>query len=173
MQISPSLFHGNVGPTAMSLPSTSSAYINVVATFAAAGVDFCTAFSLHMIGKFLYFLPSVGRVASTASLHCTLPTAVATSSAKSSPSSPASPLLAALQSVSLPKEGLLLEAKNVWDPVGVLRSGLRWPLHSPSTVHNSDDTAAFPPTSATASAVAVQPRPPLPPQSSLSCCRRI
>ncbi|RWW38850.1 hypothetical protein BHE74_00055880, partial [Ensete ventricosum] len=95
--ISPSLFHGNVGPTAMSLPSTSSAYINVVATFAAAGVDFCTAFSLHMIGKFLYFLPSVGRVASTASLHCTLPTAVATSSAKSSPSSPASPLLAALQ----------------------------------------------------------------------------
>ncbi|RZS29183.1 hypothetical protein BHM03_00062891 [Ensete ventricosum] len=58
MHISPSLFHGNVKPTTMSLPSTSPAHGSVDAASAVVGVDFCTAFLLHMVDKFIYFLSS-------------------------------------------------------------------------------------------------------------------
>ncbi|RWW47117.1 hypothetical protein BHE74_00046930 [Ensete ventricosum] len=65
MHISPSLFHDNVEPTTMSLPSTSPAYGSVAAASAVVGVDFCTAFPLHMVDKFIYFLSSsAGKPAS-------------------------------------------------------------------------------------------------------------
>ncbi|RZS15892.1 hypothetical protein BHM03_00047798 [Ensete ventricosum] len=47
-KISPSLFHGSVRPTTVPLPSTSLAHGSVAAASAAASVDFCTAFPLHM-----------------------------------------------------------------------------------------------------------------------------
>ncbi|RWV87795.1 hypothetical protein GW17_00050177 [Ensete ventricosum] len=61
LHTSPSLFHGSVGPTAVSLPSTSLAYGSVAAASTAAGVNFCIAFSLHMVGKFVSFLSNGGR----------------------------------------------------------------------------------------------------------------
>ncbi|RRT50291.1 hypothetical protein B296_00051867 [Ensete ventricosum] len=58
-KISHSLFHGSVRPTTVPLPSTSLAHGSVAVASAAASVDFCTAFPLHMVGKFISFL-SIG-----------------------------------------------------------------------------------------------------------------
>ncbi|RWW20773.1 hypothetical protein GW17_00015092, partial [Ensete ventricosum] len=90
--ISPSLFHGSVGPTVVSLPSTSPAHGSVVAASTAADVDFYTALPLlpsPPSSSASIFQPPAQPLA--ASRCCTLPAAVATSSTKSSPSSPASP----------------------------------------------------------------------------------
>ncbi|RWV79434.1 hypothetical protein GW17_00059437 [Ensete ventricosum] len=95
LHISPSLFHGNIGPTAVSLPSTSPAHGSVVAASIVVGVDFCTAFSLHMVGKFISFVSIGGRSLDSLTVEVLLLSIAASlPSRQSSSSSP--PLLAEL-----------------------------------------------------------------------------
>ncbi|RWW73346.1 hypothetical protein BHE74_00018800 [Ensete ventricosum] len=95
LHTSPSLFHGSVGPTAVSLPSTSLAYGSVAAASTATGVNFCIAFSLHMVCKFVSFLSNGGRSPASLTVEVLLLSTVA-SLPSLRPSSSSPPLLAGL-----------------------------------------------------------------------------
>ncbi|RWW15569.1 hypothetical protein GW17_00020584 [Ensete ventricosum] len=89
--ISPSLFHDSVGPTVVSLPSTSPAHGSIAAASAAADIDFYTALPL---------LPS--PPSSSASIFQPLQAAIAPSLLPLQPPLPRAPLPPLLLLSSLP-----------------------------------------------------------------------